>query len=143
MQVATLEAGFSAGEADQMRRAIADWKRKDRLDPYYGQLVSGMLVRDYDRMDFGYATGECASELIGATLGDIRHDEQGDHRLHALGNGGKLDKVALPSLVRTALDQYLAQRGLPVIERPATRLTYSPGTGLSFTAKPDQLLCRR
>ncbi|AOJ73491.1 hypothetical protein WS83_12420 [Burkholderia sp. MSMB2042] len=31
-----------------------------------------------------------------------------------LGKGGKLGKVALPSLAWTALDQYLAQRGLPV-----------------------------
>jgi error-prone DNA polymerase len=28
MQVAMLAAGFSAGEADQLRRAMAAWKRK-------------------------------------------------------------------------------------------------------------------
>ncbi|MCW0054023.1 site-specific integrase, partial [Burkholderia pseudomallei] len=65
-------------------------------------------------LDFGYATGLRASELVGATLGDVRRDEHGNHWLHVLGKGGKLGKVALPSLARTALDQYLIQRGLPV-----------------------------
>jgi site-specific recombinase XerD len=65
-------------------------------------------------LDFGYATGLRASELVGATLGDIRTDEHGDHWLHLVGKGGKLGKVTLPRLARTALDQYLVQRGLPV-----------------------------
>lgn len=53
-----------------------------------------------------------ASELVGAMLRDIRRDEHGDHWLHVIGKGGKFGKVALPSLARTALDQYLVQRGL-------------------------------
>ncbi|RQM53586.1 MULTISPECIES: site-specific integrase [Burkholderia] len=79
-------------------------------------------------LDFGYATGLRASELVGATLADIRRDEHGDHWLHVLGKGGKRGKVALPALARTALDQYLVQRGLPVTpERwnPATPLVAS------------------
>ncbi len=44
----------------------------------------------------------------------IRRDEHDDHWLLLLGKGGKLGKVALPSRARTALDQYLVQRGLPV-----------------------------
>ncbi|MFC0403089.1 site-specific integrase [Paraburkholderia rhizosphaerae] len=79
-------------------------------------------------LDFGYATGLRASELVSATLGDIRRDEHGDHWLHVLGKGRKPGKVALPSLARTALDQYLIQRSLPVTpERwnPATPLVAS------------------
>ncbi|MPV65508.1 error-prone DNA polymerase [Burkholderia sp. BE17] len=49
MQVAMLAAGFSAGEADQLRRAMAAWKRKGGLEPYHDRLVSGMLARGYDR----------------------------------------------------------------------------------------------
>ncbi|MGY4837936.1 error-prone DNA polymerase [Burkholderia pyrrocinia] len=48
MQVAMLAAGFSAGEADQLRRAMAAWKRKGGLEPYHERLVSGMLARGYD-----------------------------------------------------------------------------------------------
>ncbi len=48
MQVAMLAAGFSAGEADQLRRAMAAWKRKGGLEPYHERLVDGMLARGYD-----------------------------------------------------------------------------------------------
>ena len=33
MQIAMLAAGFSPGEADQLRRSMAAWKRKGGLDP--------------------------------------------------------------------------------------------------------------
>ncbi len=49
MQVAMLAAGFSAGEADQLRRAMAAWKRKGGLERYYDRIVSGMLERGYER----------------------------------------------------------------------------------------------
>ncbi len=49
MQVAMLAAGFSAGEADQLHRAMAARKRKGGLEPYHDRLVSGMLARGYDR----------------------------------------------------------------------------------------------
>lgn len=48
MQVAILGAGFSPGEADQLRRAMAAWKRKGGLEQYYERIVRGMLERDYD-----------------------------------------------------------------------------------------------
>ncbi|MEX3669804.1 phage integrase family protein [Paraburkholderia phenoliruptrix] len=84
-------------------------------------------------LDFGYATGLRASELVGATLGTIRRDEYGDHWLHVLGKGGKLGKVALPSLARTALDQYLMQRGLPV-----TPERWNPATPLVVSLEEDE-----
>lgn len=49
MQVAMLAAGFSAGEADQLRRAMAAWKRKGGLQHYHDRIVEGMLQRGYDR----------------------------------------------------------------------------------------------
>ena len=49
MQVAMLAAGFSAGEADQLRRAMAAWKRKGGLEHYHQRIVEGMLERGYDR----------------------------------------------------------------------------------------------
>ena len=63
-------------------------------------------------------------------LADVRVDERGDHWLHLIGKGGKPGKVALPPLARTALDQYLVQRKLPVTpERwnPRTPLVGSLG----------------
>ncbi|MCG8489948.1 MAG: error-prone DNA polymerase, partial [Chromatiales bacterium] len=47
MQVAMVAAGFSAGEADQLRRAMAAWKRKGGLEPFEEKLLSGMRKRGY------------------------------------------------------------------------------------------------
>jgi error-prone DNA polymerase len=49
MQVAILAAGFTPGEADGLRRAMAAWKRKGGLERYYERIVNGMLERGYDR----------------------------------------------------------------------------------------------
>ena len=65
-------------------------------------------------LDFSYATGLRASELVGARLGDIRTGERGAHWLNLIGKGGKPGKVALPPLARAAFEQYLVQRHLPV-----------------------------
>jgi len=48
MQVAILAAGFTPGEADQLRRAMAAWKRKGGLERYYERIVGGMLKNGYD-----------------------------------------------------------------------------------------------
>jgi error-prone DNA polymerase len=48
MQVAMIAAGFSAGEADQLRRAMAAWKRPGVLEQYYDKVVQGMRARGYD-----------------------------------------------------------------------------------------------
>jgi len=47
MQIAMVAAGFSAGEADQLRRAMAAWKRKGGLQQFEPKLVGGMLARGY------------------------------------------------------------------------------------------------
>ena len=47
MQVAMIAAGFSAGEADQLRRAMAAWKRPGVLEKYYDKVVQGMRERGY------------------------------------------------------------------------------------------------
>jgi error-prone DNA polymerase len=49
MQVAILAAGFTPGEADGLRRAMAAWKKKGGLERYYSRIVNGMLERGYDR----------------------------------------------------------------------------------------------
>jgi error-prone DNA polymerase len=40
-------AGFTPGEADQLRRAMAAWKRKGGLGPFRDKLLAGMLARGY------------------------------------------------------------------------------------------------
>jgi len=47
MQIAVVAAGFSPGEADQLRRSMAAWKRKGGLEPFRERLLSGMLANGY------------------------------------------------------------------------------------------------
>jgi error-prone DNA polymerase len=47
MQLAIVAAGFSPGEADRLRRAMAAWKRKGGLEPFQRQLIEGMRERGY------------------------------------------------------------------------------------------------
>jgi DNA-directed DNA polymerase III PolC len=48
MQLAIVAAGFSPGEADKLRRAMAAWKRKGGLEPFQKQLIEGMRERGYE-----------------------------------------------------------------------------------------------
>ena len=48
MHLAMVAAGFTPGEADQLRRAMAAWKRKGGLDPFEKKLKQGMQERGYD-----------------------------------------------------------------------------------------------
>jgi error-prone DNA polymerase len=49
MQLAIVAAGFSPGEADQLRRAMAAWKRRGGLEPFEARLIKGMLERGYEQ----------------------------------------------------------------------------------------------
>jgi error-prone DNA polymerase len=50
MALAVVCAGFTPGEADQLRRAIAAWKSKQKVIFAFGEkLVEGMVAHGYDR----------------------------------------------------------------------------------------------
>lgn len=83
-------------------------------------------------LDFGYATGLRASELVDATLGHVETDPRGDHWLRVTGKGKKLARVALPPLAWDALARYLAERGLPV-----TQLHWRPDTPVIGSLETD------
>src|SRR5450830_1670608 len=61
MQIAMVAAGFSPGEADALRRAMAAWKRKGGLEQFEDKLMHGMAER-------GYST-EFATSIIGQIRG--------------------------------------------------------------------------
>ncbi len=48
MQLAMVAAGFTAAEADQLRRSMAAWKRKGGLEQFEQKLLSGMTARGYE-----------------------------------------------------------------------------------------------
>ena len=47
IELAMVAAGFSAGEADQLRRAMASWRKKGELKKYQDRLAKGLLERGY------------------------------------------------------------------------------------------------
>jgi len=47
MQLAIVAAGFTPGEADRLRRAMAAWKRRGGLEPFEKRLKDGMCERGY------------------------------------------------------------------------------------------------
>ncbi|MFQ5994417.1 MAG: error-prone DNA polymerase [Acidiferrobacterales bacterium] len=49
IKLAMVAAGFSAGEADRLRRAMAAWRRKGGLEPFEKRLIKGMQLRGYSK----------------------------------------------------------------------------------------------
>ena len=47
MKLAMVAAGYSAGEADELRRAMGAWKRHGDMEKHHEKLVTGMLARGY------------------------------------------------------------------------------------------------
>ncbi len=47
IELAMVAAGFSGGEADELRRAIGSWRRSYRLEYFHQRLVEGMRARGY------------------------------------------------------------------------------------------------
>ncbi len=47
MQLAVVAAGFTPGEADRLRRAMAAWKRRGGLGQFEEKLITGMRERGY------------------------------------------------------------------------------------------------
>ncbi len=47
MQLAMVAAGFSPGEADRLRRAMAAWKKRGGLEPFEAKLKQGMKANGY------------------------------------------------------------------------------------------------
>ena len=49
MELAIVAAGYTPGEADQLRRSMAAWKRHGGLEPHQIRLTEGMLKNGYTR----------------------------------------------------------------------------------------------
>ncbi|MDO5055965.1 MAG: error-prone DNA polymerase [Lautropia sp.] len=49
MRLAIVGAGYSPGEADQLRRSMAAWRRHGNLDVHRQRLLDGMQARGYSR----------------------------------------------------------------------------------------------
>src|SRR5438045_1333113 len=61
MQLAVVAAGFTPGEADRLRRAMAAWRRRGGLEPFEQRLKDGMRSRGY--------SGDFADQIYRQILG--------------------------------------------------------------------------
>ncbi len=50
IQLAMVAAGFSGGEADQLRRAMASWGRNGNLNNFREKVINGMTARGHDEL---------------------------------------------------------------------------------------------
>ncbi len=48
MKLAMVAAGFTPGEADQLRRAMGAWRKTGAMDPFRQKLIRGMRERGFD-----------------------------------------------------------------------------------------------
>ena len=123
MQLAILAADFTPGEADQLRRAMAAWKRKGGLGPFKEKLISRMVARNY-KLDYaeaifkqiegfgeyGFPESHAASfaKLVYVSAWIKRHHP--DAFLAALLNSLPMGFYAAPQLVRDARAHGVAVR---------------------------------
>ena len=61
MQIAIVGAGFSPGEADRLRRAMATFRRNGQIKQFEKRFIEGMVANDYDR---GFAA-RCFEQIKG------------------------------------------------------------------------------
>jgi error-prone DNA polymerase len=61
MKVAMVAAGFTAGEADQLRRAMASWRKNGAIEQFQSRFVEGMLRNGYGQ---GFAE-QCFQQIRG------------------------------------------------------------------------------
>jgi error-prone DNA polymerase len=129
MQVAILAAGFTPGEADQLRRAMAAWKRKGGVHKFYDRVVNGMLERGYTQEfaerifkqiqgfgEYGFPESHAASFalLVYISCWIKRHEPAAF--LAAMLNSQPLGFYAPAQLVRDAREHGIEVRAVDVLQ---------------------------
>ena len=152
MQLAILAADFTPGEADQLRRAMAAWKRKGGLGPFHERLVGRMVEKGYEldyaeRIfkqiqgfgEYGFPESHAASFALLVYASAWLKCHHPDAFLAALLNSQPMGFYAPAQLVRDARDHGVVV--LPVdIERsqfdstlePASPTLQPPGQGAAL-----------
>lgn len=103
-RVVDVSRAFTEGEWMLVRTIANDLEGKYGWEPAAAERARFLL-------DFSYATGLRAGELVGLRLKQIASDE-GAWWIDLVGKGQKAGRVALPPLGRGALDRYLRLRGI-------------------------------
>lgn len=159
MQIAMMAADFTVGEADQLRRAMAAWKRKGGLGPFYERLVGRMVEKGYapeyaDRIfrqiegfgDYGFPESHAAGFALLAYVSSWIKCHHPDVFLAALLNSQPMGFYAPAQLVRDARAHGVEVRAVdvtvsdaestlqPVEDGPAGRRRQAVRLGLNRVA---------
>jgi error-prone DNA polymerase len=128
MQIAILAAGFTPGEADQLRRAMAAWRRKGGVDKFHQRVVEGMTARGYAREfaeaifrqiegfgEYGFPESHAASFALLAYVSSWIKCHHADAFLAALLNSQPMGFYAPAQLVRDARAHGVEVRAVDVL----------------------------
>ncbi len=128
MQIAMLAAGFSGGEADALRRAMAAWRRRGGLEPFEQRVVDGMMARGYDRAfaeaifrqiqgfgEYGFPESHAASFALLVYVSSWIKRHEPAAFLAALLNSQPMGFYAPAQLVRDAREHGIEVRGADVL----------------------------
>ena len=142
MQIAMLAAGFSPGEADALRRAMAAWRRKGGLEKFHARVIDGMLERGYT-LDFaesifrqiqgfgeyGFPESHAASFALLVYVSSWIKRHEPAAFLAALLNSQPMGFYAPAQLVRDAREHGIEVRGVDVLASALeSTLEEAPGT---------------
>ena len=127
MQLAILAADFTPGEADQLRRAMAAWKRKGGLGPFKEKLITRMVARNYEASyaeaifkqiegfgEYGFPESHAASFALLVYVSAWIKRHHPDAFLAALLNSLPMGFYAAPQLVRDARAHGVAVRPVDI-----------------------------
>ncbi|WP_295541742.1 error-prone DNA polymerase [uncultured Thiohalocapsa sp.] len=153
IQVAMVAAGFDAGEADQVRRSMAAWRRRGGMAHIRGRLIDGMVQRGYSRAfaeqiykqilgfgEYGFPESHAASfALLVYVSAWLKHHEPAAF-FAALINSQPMGFYAPAQLVREARRQGVEVRAVDVrdshwdctLERPAPGTARQPALRLGL-----------
>jgi error-prone DNA polymerase len=128
MQLAILAADFTPGEADQLRRAMAAWKRKGGLGPFHARLVGRMVEKGYEREyaerifkqiegfgEYGFPESHAASFALLVYASAWLKCHHPDAFLAALLNSQPMGFYAPAQLVRDAREHGVVVRPVDVL----------------------------
>jgi error-prone DNA polymerase len=156
MQLAILAADFTPGEADQLRRAMAAWKRKGGLGPFHDRLVGRMREKGYEEAfaerifqqiqgfgEYGFPESHAASFALLVYASAWLKRWHPDAFLAALLNSQPMGFYAPAQLVRDAMAHGVQVRPVDVCHsqwestlEPAERGPAPQGRGVD-SALPD------
>ncbi|MBK1679048.1 error-prone DNA polymerase [Rhodocyclus tenuis] len=140
MQLAVVAAGFTPGEADRLRRAMAAWRRKGGLEPFEEKLIAGMRERGYalafaQRLcaqirgfgEYGFPESHAASFALLVYVSAWLKCHRPDAFLCALLNSQPMGFYAPAQLLRDAVRHGVEVRPVDV-QASAVEATLEPAT---------------